>query len=154
MRRTEKEIVDKEVIEEILAKSEICRIAMIDKDEAYIVPLNYGYSENVIYFHSAPEGRKIKLLKANNRVCFEIENNAEIVRKDEPCKWTTKYRSLIGHGNIEIISDTKNKKIGLDIIMRKYGYDGQGGYNEGSLSRMVLLKLTIEKITGKQSGNW
>jgi hypothetical protein len=116
--------------------------------------LNYGYSEDVIYFHSASEGRKIELLKANNRVCFEIENTTEIVRKDEPCKWTTKYRSLIGHGNIEIISDTESKKIGLNIIMSKYGYDGQGKYNEGSLSRMVLLKLKIEKITGKQSGNW
>ena len=154
MRRTEKEIVDKDVIEEILAKSEICRIAMTDGDEAYIVPLNYGYSENVIYMHSAPEGRKMKILKSNNKVCFEIEYSSEIKRNKVPCKWTTKYRSLIGYGRVEIITDLENKKRGLDIIMSKYGETSRLGYDEILLDRLVVLSLKIDKITGKQSGIW
>jgi nitroimidazol reductase NimA-like FMN-containing flavoprotein (pyridoxamine 5'-phosphate oxidase superfamily) len=154
MRRKEKAISDKSIIEKILVESEICRIAMVDGTEPYMVPLNYGYMENIIYMHSAPEGRKIELLKANNRICFEIEYASEIIRKDEPCKWSTKYRSLIGYGNIEIITDTRDKKKGLDIIMQKYGYQGQTGYNDGSLDRMVLLKINIEQVTAKQSGDW
>jgi nitroimidazol reductase NimA-like FMN-containing flavoprotein (pyridoxamine 5'-phosphate oxidase superfamily) len=154
MRRKEKIITDQSIIDKILQESEICRIAMVDGSDPYIVPLNYGYADNVIYMHSAPEGRKINLLSDNNRVCFEIEDKSEIIRKDEPCKWTAKYRSLIGYGRIEIVSDVESKKKGLDIIMRKYGYDGHGEYNEGSVSRMVLLKLKIETITGKQSGDW
>jgi len=154
MRRKEKAIADQTIIDTILHDSEICRIALIDGLDPYIVPLNYGYQDNIIYMHSAPEGRKIKLLKEHSRVCFEIEYKAEISGKDEPCSWTTKYRSVIGYGNIEIVSDTEIKKKGLDIIMSKYGYNGSGEYNEGSLSRMVLLKLTIETITGKQSGDW
>ena len=154
MRRKEKEITDKSIIEKILKESELCRIAMIDGTEPYIVPLNYGYADGVIYAHSAPAGRKIDLLKVNSRVCFEIEYSAEVVRKDEPCKWSAKYRSVIGYGNVEIITDTESKKKGLDIIMQKYGYQGHGEYNEGSLSRMVLLKIRIDQITGKQSGDW
>jgi nitroimidazol reductase NimA-like FMN-containing flavoprotein (pyridoxamine 5'-phosphate oxidase superfamily) len=154
MRRKEKEILDKSIINKILTESEICRIAMLDGTEPYMVPLNYGYADNVIYMHSAPEGRKIELLKANNWVCFEMEYAQEIIKQDEPCGWTTKYLSIIGYGNIEIITDLESKKKGLDIIMQKYGYSGQSKYNEGSLSRMVLLQLKVEKVTGKQSGDW
>ncbi len=154
MRRQEKEILDKDIIERILKESDICRIAMIDGSDPYIVPLNYGYVDGVIYIHSAPEGRKISILSANNRVCFEIEYAQKVVKKKEPCNWTTKYRSVIGYGNIEIVSDTENKKKGLNIIMRKYGYKGKSDYNEGLLNWVILLKLKIEKVTGKQSGDW
>jgi nitroimidazol reductase NimA-like FMN-containing flavoprotein (pyridoxamine 5'-phosphate oxidase superfamily) len=154
MRRKEKQIVDKGIIEKILLESEICRIAMLDGSEPYLVPLNYGYANNIIYIHSATEGRKIDILKVNKRVCFEIEYHAEIIKKDEPCKWSTKYQSVIGYGNIEIITDTEAKKRGMDIIMNKYGYQGDIEYNEGSIGRMNLLQLKIDKITAKQSGDW
>lgn len=93
MRRKEKEITDQKLIEEILSKSEICRIAMIDEGEPYIVPLNYGYSNNAIYFHSDPAGKKIIILRRNHRVCFEIEYGVDIIKSEVSCKWNTKYRS-------------------------------------------------------------
>ena len=154
MRRKEKEITDKSLIERILKESDLCRIAMVDGSEPYIVPLNYGYTDGVIYAHSAPAGRKIEILKANSRVCFEIEHTDEVVRKDEACKWTERYRSVIGYANVEIVTDTERKKKGLDVIMQKYGFQGEAIYNEGSLSRMVLLEMKIERVTGKQSGDW
>jgi hypothetical protein len=46
MRRKQQEITDKGIIEEILSKSEVCRIAMMDGDKPYMVPLNYGYKDN------------------------------------------------------------------------------------------------------------
>jgi uncharacterized protein len=154
MRRKEKKIMDISLIEEILTKAEICRIAMVDGDEPYIVPLNFGYDDGFIYAHSAPTGRKIDILKTNNRVCFQVDYSSEVIKKDEPCKWTEKYRSVIGYGRVEIITDTEYKKEGLDIIMQKYGFQGVAKYDEKSLSRMVLLKLDIEDVVGKQSGDW
>lgn len=154
MRRKDKEITDKKLIQKILSKSEICRIALIDGDKPYIVPLNYGYTDNTIYFHSAPKGKKIELLKRNNKVCFEIEYAAEIVNSDVSCKWSTKYRCLIGYGSIEIITDNGNKKYGLDIIMAHNGKNANNNYEEKLIKNLVILKLKIEKITGKQSGNW
>jgi len=154
MRRKEKEITDKSLIEKILKESDLCRIAMVDGSEPYIVPLNYGYADGIIYAHSASAGRKIEILKANDRVCFEIEHAAEVVKKDEACKWTEKYRSIIGYAKVEIVTDKERKKKGLDVIMQKYGFQGVAVYNEGSLSRMVLLEMKIERVTGKQSGDW
>jgi hypothetical protein len=132
----------------------ICRIGLIDGDLPYIVPLNYGFSGNVLYFHSAPAGKKIDLLKQNNRVCFEIEQSNELVRNEQACNWTSRYRCVIGYGTVEIITDRDEKINGLDIIMKHYGNQGNNTYNDANLERMVILKLTIDRISGKQSGDW
>jgi hypothetical protein len=115
--------------------------------------LNYGYSEGKLYFHSAAQGRKINLLRTNNKVSFEIEYANEIIKGDKPCNWTSKYRSLMGTGFIEIIDDLQGIRNGLDIIMTHHG-SSRNNYDEKYLSRIVILRLNIEKLTGKQSGEW
>jgi len=154
MRRKDKEISDKEIIEQLLSGSDICRIAMIDGNRPYMVPLNYGYAGNALYFHSASAGKKINILKQNNRVCFEIENYNEIIRDEIPCEWTAKYRSLIGYGTIEFITGHEDKKKGLDVIMAHYGKTGINVYKDNLIENIIILKLNIEEISGKQSGNW
>jgi len=155
MRRKDKEITDKKIIEEILSESKICRIAMTDNNGMpYIVPLNYGYSDNTIFFHSAPTGKKVELLKQNKRVCFEVEFGVEITESVTSCKWSTKYRSLIGYGTIEIITGANLKKNGLDIIMTHNGKSTNNFYEEKHLENLVILKLHIDEISCKQSGNW
>jgi uncharacterized protein len=153
MRRKDQEITDKKVIEDILSTSLICRIGMIHDGVPYIVPVNYGYSQNAIYIHSAAEGKKIDTLKAYNKVCFEIEDTSEIIKKDISCEWVTKYRSLIGYGTIEIVNDFKQKKHGLDIIMAQHGKKENNIYEEKQIEKMVILKLSIDHLTGKQSKN-
>jgi uncharacterized protein len=154
MRRNDKEITDKQIIQEILTQSEICRIAMMDGNKPYIIPVNYGYLNGAIYIHGANQGKKIDLLKINNHVCFEIEQKSEIVKSETSCGWTTRYRSLIGYGTIEFVTDFDQKKQGLDIIMAQYGKTKNNLYNELQVELIVILKLNIEQVTAKQSGDW
>jgi nitroimidazol reductase NimA-like FMN-containing flavoprotein (pyridoxamine 5'-phosphate oxidase superfamily) len=154
MRKKDKEITDKEILEEILVKSQICRLGLVDNDEAYIVPVNYAYEDGLIYIHSAPGGRKIDILEQNNQVSFEIEFSSEIIKSILPCEWSSKYRSLMGRGSVSIENDIETKKRGLDLIMRKYGAGNDLKYSTSDLSRMIILKLKINSMTGKQSGIW
>ena len=154
MRRNDKKITDPEVIEEILHQSQVCRIALHDGEYPYIVPFNYGYHDRTLYFHSAASGKKINLIQKNNKACFEIEYDCQIIQHEEACKWTAKYRSVIGFGKIEFITDPEEKKKGLDKIMLHYGRSAVNVYNEKNVEDIVILKLTIDKLTGKQSGNW
>lgn len=154
MRKKQNEITDPKVIEEILSCAEVCRIAMMDNDRPYIVPLNYGYRNNNIYFHSSLLGKKTELLKTNNKVCFEIELCSQIVKKDIPCEWSTKYRSVIGYGTIDFIEDPDKKREGLDIIMEHYGKTGKKIYQDTRIEKVLILRLGIEEISGKQSGGW
>lgn len=154
MRRKDKEVIDQTIINGLFATAEVCRLAMVDNGEPYIVPLNYGYRDHALYFHSAAAGRKLDILKRNPTVCFEIETLATIIKHAEPCHWGTKARSLIGYGRVEIIADPLEKKRGLDIIMAHHGQTEPNMYDERQLRAVVILKLMVESVTCKQLGNW
>jgi nitroimidazol reductase NimA-like FMN-containing flavoprotein (pyridoxamine 5'-phosphate oxidase superfamily) len=127
---------------------------MLDGDLPYIVPVNYGYRDGHIYIHSAPAGKKIDLLKQNKQVCFEVEDTVEIVRGKEACDWTTRYRSVVGYGTVEILSDETSKQEGMEVIMAQHGAPELVDFDAKNLKRMVILKLRITSLVGKQSSNW
>jgi ribosomal-protein-alanine N-acetyltransferase len=154
MRKVNQEITDRLIIEEILIHSKICRIGMIDNGLPYIVPFNYGYKDNQIYIHCAKVGKKIDLLKTNPNVCFEIEEKAEIVKNEKACKWATTYRSILGYGKIEILTDFAQKQQGLEIIMAHNGAADLIEFEQKQVDSILILRLTIDTLTGKQSSNW
>ena len=73
MRRREKEITDESTLESIILASLVCRLALSDGNQPYIVPLCFGYQDKTLYFHSALEGKKIDIIKHNQNVCFEFD---------------------------------------------------------------------------------
>lgn len=154
MRRAEKEITDPRIIAEIFATATVCRLAMVDEGEPYVVPVNYGYRDHALYIHSAAGGRKIDVLGRNSRVCFEIESAAEVTKHAEPCHWGTRARSLIGYGRVEFITDRAQKRRGLDIIMAHYGKTDLIVYDEKQLDAVVVLRIAIESVACKQLGDW
>ena len=152
MRRPDKEITDRREIDAIMEKAIVCRIAMVNEDYPYIVPVNFVVRNNFLYFHSAKEGRKIDILRKDNRVCFEIDNDTEIVKKDAPCSWGTKYLSVIGFGRAFFLEKTNEKKQALDYLMEKYGSKGSFSYKAEALEKVAVISISIEQITGKKSG--
>lgn len=154
MRKTRQEITDEKVLEEILNGAIICRVAMMDENQPYILPFNYGYEDGKMYIHSAPEGKKIDLLKKNPKVCFEVEDRAELLKGKKACDWATLYRSVVGYGEIEILSDEQSKQKCLEIIMAQHGAPELVDFSPKNMARMVILVLSINSMSGKQSSNW
>jgi len=154
MRKNNQEITDWSTLEEILSAARICRLAMMDGDRPYLLPFNYGYRERTIYVHAAPEGKKIELLRQNPYVAFEVEDGVQIIPGSKACSWATRYRSVVGEGRAEIITDPDGKKSGLEAIMVQHGASEFTDFDEKHLERMVILKITILSLTGKHSSNW
>jgi nitroimidazol reductase NimA-like FMN-containing flavoprotein (pyridoxamine 5'-phosphate oxidase superfamily) len=154
MRRKDKEITSEDTIREILEKSNICRLGLIDDNEAYIVPVYYYHTDGFIYCHSALKGRKIDILNRNNSVSFEIEYSNTIIKKETPCEWSAKYRSVMGRGTVFFENDPLVKAAFLRSIMKKYGAKGELIFDPHVLERTVILKIRIDSLSGKQSGEW
>jgi hypothetical protein len=152
MRRSEKEIKDGNEIATIMRKSLVCRIALVDGNGPYIVPVNFVMRNNHLYFHSAVKGKKITILKKNNRVCFEVDYDVEIVQGDSPCSWGTKYLSAIGFGRASLIEDSEAKKEALNWLIEKYAGTNDFSYDEDVLKKMIVIAIKIENMTGKKSG--
>jgi nitroimidazol reductase NimA-like FMN-containing flavoprotein (pyridoxamine 5'-phosphate oxidase superfamily) len=70
----------------------VCHLGLADGGEPYVVPVNFGYANDCLYFHSAQSGHKIDLLKRNPRVCFEIDTDLQIL-KTEKNNCQVNYRS-------------------------------------------------------------
>ncbi len=151
MRRKEKEITDLKSIEEIIFKAKVFRLAMSLENIPYIVPLNFGYQNKTIYFHSAKKGKKIDILRQNNKVCFEFDIDCELVQSEKACNWGMKFRSVIGLGKAELIDSFVEKQKALEIIMRQYTKK-HFKFPEKQLNNTLLWKIVIEQIAGKKSG--
>lgn len=154
MRRKDHEITDPAILTEVLATAQVCRLALIADGEPYVVPLNYGYRDHVLYFHTAAAGRKIEALRRNNRVCFEVETPCEIVRHAEPCHWSVKVRSVVGYGRMEFVTDLDAKRRALDVLMAQHGAPDSNRFDTHELAKVTVLRLPIESLAGKQLGRW
>jgi len=150
MRRSDREITDKKDIEDIILRSKVCKLAMCEQNMPYIVPLCFGFKNNTLYFHSAPKGKKIEILKKNPDVCFEFEILTQVIKSAKACKWGMKYRSVIGFGKAGFITDDDLKRQAFDIIMNQYA-DGSFIYEDALLKSVVLITVEIHSMTGKQS---
>jgi len=151
MRRREQEITDKSVIESILERATVCRIGLCDQDTPYVVPVVFGYKDNRLYFHSAREGKKIAILKRNNRVCFEVDIAQELVPSEAPCKWSVKYLSVIGFGKAFFVNGAREKREALNIIMEHYSRRSYE-YPAEAIAEVTIIRVEIDTMTGKQSG--
>ncbi len=150
MRREEQEITDRAAIEEIIRQSSVCRLALSEDNRPYVVPLCFGYKDNALYFHTAQEGKKLRILEKNNRVCFEFDILQELVRSEEPCDWGMRYLSVVGFGKAFVIEDLESKQRALDTIMLHYS--GKSfAYREEVIHKAAIIKVEIEHMTGKRS---
>lgn len=152
MRRKEKQVTDEKIILSVLEKAEVCRLGMCRGNVPYIVPMNFGIEDNNLYFHCAREGKKLDIIRENNKVCFEMETDVQLLESEIPCRWGAKYTSIIGFGKAEILETEEEKTNGLNIIMKKYSKAGEFTYAPGEFSKLEVIRVTIEEMTCKKSG--
>ena len=150
MRRHDKQITDVSVIEDILSKALLCRLALCDNGRPYIVPLCFGYKAHVLYFHSANAGKKLDMLKKNNNVCFEVDIDTELVKTGQVCDWGMKYKSIIGFGKAMFIETAELKREALNVIVRHFSEE-TFDYPVEVIKNTTVVKVEIESMTGKKS---
>ncbi len=66
--------MNREELHEVLRTQVLCRIAFHDINYPYIAPFQYLLLDNTLYFQFANYGKKMRLLKQDNRVCVEVES--------------------------------------------------------------------------------
>ena len=174
MRRKDREITGRENIEPILRACKTCRVAMIADGAPYVVPLNFGYTWDddglTLYFHSGLKGKKIDALRADPRVCFELdteqgvtgEGDTNIKLDGDNALKSDIYRSGIygsgsgsltisggtvtANGGMEFAKTPDEKRKGFDVIMQHQ--TGRSGftYNDASLSVAEVFHVRADSF--------
>lgn len=148
-------ITDIKQLEEIICNCTIGFVGMTDPtNNPYVVPMNFGYEDSVIYLHSGPEeGDKLNCLKHNNKICisFCTVNKLAYVNEEVACSYTMKSKSVLAFCEVSFIEDTEEKEKALNIIMRHYS-SNKFKYSIPALKNVKVWKAKIQKITGKEFG--
>ena len=126
---------------------------MVDGRRPYLITMNYGYRNNTLYFHSALEGRKIEVLRANPEVCFQVITETRLTTGEDACDdWTMKYKSVLGYGQVVFIESSEEKIEALNILMDQYTTRGPFDFKPARLEETAIFKVEITGLTGKMSG--
>lgn len=154
MRRSEREVKDHERLLGILEACDCLRLAIADEEAPYIVPVNFGWEEQKgrlrLFFHCAPEGRKIELLHRNPRVGFEADCRHELAVGETACRYSYLYASVIGVGTVQFAATDAEKLYGLRLLMAHYAPGRAFDFPQASLARICVGCLNVEKISGKE----
>lgn len=147
MRRSDREITDVKLIEAFIAKEQIMRIGFYDNGEIYIVPVNYGYTNDsgqfAFYFHGAKAGRKYELSKGSPNIGFEIDGNYELLEADIACDFSAKFQSVVGTGKISIVEVREEKIKGLNVLMRQTSGKAEWQYSEEMINAVAVYKVDV-----------
>ena len=150
--KREREVTDPGEILEILDKSKVVHIAMVDGDEPYLVPMNYGYTMEdgklVFYLHGATRGKKLDMIRANPRVFVELDCDHQPFESEKPCQYGLAYSSLMGRGTARIIDDVEEKMAAMTELM-KTQTKKDFTFNEKLVSIVAVVRIDVEEYTAK-----
>jgi len=124
-------------------------LSTVDKNnQPYGIPVNYTVIDNTIFVHSAPEGHKFDNIKSNSKVSFCVVGRTQLL----PDQFSINYKSVVVFGTASIVEE-KNKRQALISLVAKYfpeHMDSGGKYIDSLIDKVVVIKLSIDHITGKQ----
>lgn len=149
MRRFGQQVSEEECIT-VLKSEKRGALSVIGEDGyPYTVPVDFYYdeTEGKLYFHGAKVGHKIDAIRACNKVCFTVWNDGFKKEND----WAWNVTSVIVFGKAELVEEgavveEKVRKLALKYYPTKEEVEEE---IERSLSRVQMISVTIEHMTGK-----
>lgn len=153
MRRQDRRITDPAMICAVLDKCRTLHLGLVEDGRAYIVPLNYGWTEEngryILYAHSAAEGRKIDLIRGGADVGFEMETGVEYFDADTACGWGNRYESIIGEGRATLLETPEEKRQALAAIMAHYSARRDYTFEDAMVNLVQVIQIDVTALSCK-----
>lgn len=114
------------------------------KDEIYLIPLTYAFSDGYIYSHSKL-GKKIEMMRKNPKVCIQVEDVNSFFN----------WKSVIAWGEFEELKEDEAAS-GMRLLVRKIAEKESGEHISSlemdlmsMLETAVIFRVKVEKTTGR-----
>jgi nitroimidazol reductase NimA-like FMN-containing flavoprotein (pyridoxamine 5'-phosphate oxidase superfamily) len=150
VRRKEREITDTDEMKQVLKKTSYVTVALCMNNEPYLVALNQGYDQtkNCLYFHCAPEGKKLIYAKANPNVWGQAVLDFGVT---EECDYA--YTSVHFQGKLSLITDIDEKKHAMEVLVRQVSpnpVEKLAKIKPEKLASTTMGKIEVTYISGKK----
>lgn len=155
MRKASREM-DSQWALEVMRKAPYITVSFTRVDgSAYGVPLSLACtSDDVWYFHCAPEGDKLDAIAVHPEVCLSAVTKCQPTVGPKDGTFTLQYRSAIAFGKAERVTDTEEKIEALRVISQRFLPKHMDAFDEAvqrSLHRTEVVRITLlSPSTGKR----
>jgi len=151
---------DKQKIEKLLSTADTGFLGLALNNQPYIVPLNYVWVDESVYFHGASEGKKVNFIKENKHATFVISKNEGTMVSPIPAETDTAYLSIMLFGEVQIVNDLTEATKAMQALLDKYVTSYYNSplssqhverYRSSHGSKTCIFKLTPTDITAKEN---
>jgi nitroimidazol reductase NimA-like FMN-containing flavoprotein (pyridoxamine 5'-phosphate oxidase superfamily) len=150
VRRKDREIKNPEELRQVLKSTKYVTVALCMENEPYLVSLSHGYDEakNCLYFHCAPEGKKLVYQKANNKVWGQAVLDYGVT---DECDYA--YTSVHFSGKMHQVGDFDEKKHAIEVLVHQVSLNPEAKLAKikpEKLSKTTMARIDIDYMTGKK----
>jgi nitroimidazol reductase NimA-like FMN-containing flavoprotein (pyridoxamine 5'-phosphate oxidase superfamily) len=151
VRRKDREITDSDEMHRVLKATKYVTIALCMEGEPYLVALSHGYDQtrNCLYFHCAPEGKKLSYAQANPKVWGQAVLDFGVTQE---CDYA--YSSVHFSGKLSLITDLNEKKHAMEALIRQVSLDPESKLakiKSEKLESTTMGRIDINYISGKSN---
>ncbi|MDE3235197.1 MAG: pyridoxamine 5'-phosphate oxidase family protein [Bacteroidota bacterium] len=133
----------------VLASQALGRLACTDGTQPYIVPVTYTFDGKYIYGQSN-EGKKMKILRNNPNVCFEVDMMTDMAN----------WQSVLVYGTFEELNNEAAVSAREKLFSRVYslmtsstihGYEHEvtNTVDDANRVKPVMYRIHIKSMTGR-----
>ncbi|MEL7004473.1 MAG: pyridoxamine 5'-phosphate oxidase family protein [Bacteroidota bacterium] len=136
-------------IDNLLRSQAIGRIGCSADSTTYVVPITYAYDGTNIYAHTI-EGMKVRMMRANPKVCFEVDHIENMANWQSVIAWGT-YVEL----------DNKEAEEALQILVNRvhplmtsettrpvHSMERKSTSLKTNM-RMVVFRIEVKEVSGR-----
>ena len=150
VRRKDREITDPVEMQQVLKATKYVTVALCMNGEPYLVSLSHGYdrAKNCLYFHCAPEGKKLVYAHSNSRVWGQAVLDFGVT---VDCDYA--YTSVHFSGKISLIEDLAEKQHGMEVLVRQVApvpEEKLSKIKPEKLANITMGRIDIEFMSGKK----
>jgi nitroimidazol reductase NimA-like FMN-containing flavoprotein (pyridoxamine 5'-phosphate oxidase superfamily) len=135
---------------QVLRTTKYVTIALCMQNEPYLVALSHGYDQerNCIYFHCAPEGKKLVYAQANNQVWGQAVLDYGV---NDECDYA--YTSVHFSGKLFLLTEAEEKRHALETLVRqtsKTPEEKLAKVKPEKLEKTTIGRIDITYMSGKK----
>ena len=128
----------------LLRGGRVARLGVVACGEPYVVPVNYAFDGEYVYFHSLP-GRKVEAVREEPRVCVQVDDI-----QGDYC-----WRSVNAFGRCEEVRDGAGRAHALRLLLslfpRLTPVESLMAADAGSPAPLAF-RVRVERVTGLGEG--
>jgi nitroimidazol reductase NimA-like FMN-containing flavoprotein (pyridoxamine 5'-phosphate oxidase superfamily) len=134
--------LDRATCESMLNGSNVGVLVMCQDSEPYAVPMNHAFVGGKLYFHCAPTGRKLDLIRANPKVSYVVQYELGETTPAEARMCHPDWESVIAYGTARVVEEAQELREAFLLFGRHYRPDFQVSEDSLTTTRAIVMDIT------------